>query len=214
MTFSELGDVANFVGSSFSLLLTFVAATLGLLLSSLWAFRWKSSKPIGDGATLEDKVRVDEIEEDLRTQESIARWGGVANNLLLIGQVVIGGTLASSFLQEHVEKNIAGGLGVLVLVSSLIHQQFRPDLLRRGARRRAARLDQLLRDVQDAVFAFGERTPQVAEIAVIRRHVSEVLTSIRNSEVEELPGEGGIPKSTSVLKSGPEAPPADKPVSS
>jgi hypothetical protein len=123
----------------------------------------------------------------------VERWAGRANGLLLFGQVVIGGVLASAFVQDHIDKKMIGLLGLLVLVSSLVHQQFRPDLKQRGARRRVARLRQLLREAEDSIFEIQRKSPSAEPVEVIRKRVTQQLSRIEQSEVEELAGEQRLP---------------------
>ncbi|WP_157637585.1 hypothetical protein [Burkholderia ubonensis] len=168
------------------------AATLGLVASivtSRLSFRSKTPELPDPNAKLEDLTRIDEIRESLTRNESIARWAGISNGLLVFGQVVIGGVLATSFVQSQINHAIVSLLGLLVLISSLIHQQFRPDLKNRGARRRVAKLTQLLREAEDGVFEIHLGAATAPAIESLRRHVTQQLSQIEQTEVEELPGE-------------------------
>ena len=114
---------------------------------------------------------------------------GFTNGLLLFGQVVIGGILASAFVQDQMTKPITGLLGLLVLMSSLIHQQVRPDIKQRGSRRRVVQLRELLRETEDGIFDLRRNVPLAKPIEAIRRTVTTQLSRIERGEVEELPGE-------------------------
>jgi hypothetical protein len=176
---------AEIYGVSLSLFLT-ILSIAGVLIGSVVAIRWKRPRGSDKDAPLEIQARIDEIEDALKSQKAIAATSGAVNNLLVFLQIVIGGTLASTFLQEHVDRNVTGALGVLVLISSLIHQQFRPDLLRRVARRRVARLGALLRYAEDAVFAL-ESNDKTENIITIRKRVAAELTTIEDPDLPPLP---------------------------
>lgn len=169
-----------------------LTALLGLVASvvtSWFSFRRKTPEVPDPHAKLEDMTRIDEIRDSLQRNESVARWAGRSNGLLIFGQVVIGGVLATSFVQSQLNHSIVSLLGVLVLVSSLIHQQFRPDLKHRGARRRVAKLTHLLRDAEDGVFEIQQGTCSAPSIQSLRRRVTQKLSQIEQTEVEEMPGE-------------------------
>lgn len=67
-------------------------------------------------------------------QESRFRLG---DRLLTIGQYVIDGVLASSFIQETLTKQWIGRLGLLVLLASLFRQRFHPEVEAENARKKA-----------------------------------------------------------------------------
>ena len=158
-------------------------------MTSWFSFRRKTPEVPDPHAKLEDMTRIDEIRDALQRNESVARWAGRSNGLLIFGQVVIGGVLATSFVQLQLDPSIVSLLGVLVLVSSLIHQQFRPDLKNRGARRRVAKLTHLLREAEDGVFEIQQATHTAPSIESLRRRVTQQLSQIEQTEVEEMPGE-------------------------
>jgi hypothetical protein len=128
----------------------------------------------------------------LLQQERVARWAGRANGLLIFGQVVIGGVLATSFVQSQIDQELIGLFGLLVLVSSLIHQQFRPDMKSRNARRRVYKLRHLLRDAEDIIFDIQRGAVGVTSIEQLRKRVTARLSQVEQTEVEELPGERRI----------------------
>src|SRR4051812_19736336 len=134
--FELLGALWTPNAATFAAVSGVVASLLGLVMASRFAFRFRSAGVPDKDADLDDSVRIREVKDAIDRQEGVARWSGRTSALLLFSQVVIGGVLATSFAQSELDKRIVGVLGVLVLVSSLIHQQFRPDLKQRGARRR------------------------------------------------------------------------------
>src|SRR5438067_5525827 len=64
-----------------------------------------------------ENSRLREAKLELKRQESIARWNGRADGSLVFGQYIIGGVLASSFIQQSLSPQLIGVLGVLVLLS-------------------------------------------------------------------------------------------------
>ena len=128
-----------------------VAAILSsLLVPAVRAFRSRVDKievvlkatadPVNDS-------RLPEARGALRRQEQIARWNGRVHFSFLpnTSSVVSWRHLSSSNLSGH----LVGILGVLVLLSSLIRHQYRPDLQAQGARHRAVDLRALIREVED-----------------------------------------------------------------
>jgi hypothetical protein len=163
-------------------------AALGSLLGARYSFRSSPSTLPDENAKLEDQVRIDEIRAALKINEAGARWAGRANGLLVFGQIVIGGVLATSFVQDQLGKSTVGLLGVLVLVSSLVHQQFRPDLKHRGSHRRVVELKSLLREAEDGVFQILQKDPSAPTVTDIRTNVRRRLTQVDQAEVEEMQG--------------------------
>ena len=78
-----------------------------------------------------------------------------------------------------------GLLGVLVLISSLIHQTYRPDIQTRGARERAMRLRRLIRQAEDGLFAIRSETVNTPSIHDVRKMVSLGLSEIEEMELAD-----------------------------
>jgi hypothetical protein len=107
------------------------------------------------------------------------------SGLLIIGQYIVGGLLASSFVQQSLSPALVGALGVLVLLSSLIYQHFRPDIRLRGALGRALRLEALSREAEDDLFAIEAHDPSALTIFAFRKKISRALTEIAESELRD-----------------------------
>jgi hypothetical protein len=93
--------------------------------------------------------RIEEAEQAMVKQNVVARTNRWADHLLTFGQYVIGGVLASSFVQQSLSPAIVGFLGVLVLIASLIKQQFHPDASARDATQKVGKLRALIRSAED-----------------------------------------------------------------
>jgi hypothetical protein len=64
---------------------------------------------------------------------------------------VIGGVLASSFVQQSLKPQLVGFLGVLVLLASLVKQQYHPEVAAAEASLKASKLQVLIRDSEDRI---------------------------------------------------------------
>jgi len=139
-------------------------------------------------ANLEKDSRLIEARELLQRQESSAKWNNRAAGSLVFGQYVVGGVLATSFVQQSLSTQAVGLLGVLVLISSLIHQTYRPDIQTRGARERAMRLRRLIRQAEDSLFAIRSATEHAPTMHDVRKLVSRGLSEIEEIELSETTG--------------------------
>ena len=144
------------------------------------------------GGDLADKLlfgvtqRVHDVQTALLRQQSLARANRWMSGLLTVGQYIIGGLLASSFVQQSLSREMVGGMGLLVLLSSLIYQHFRPDIQLRGAMGRSLRLRALLRQVEDDIYAFQTGAPSPQSVADFRRRISSALSEIEASELQDV----------------------------
>jgi hypothetical protein len=94
-------------------------------------------------------TRLQEARSERLSQLSIRKWSSVSSHFLTISQYVIGGALASSFVQETLSPKWVGGLGVLVLVASLFKQQFHPEINSERAGSKSYRLKSLITTSED-----------------------------------------------------------------
>jgi hypothetical protein len=91
-------------------------------------------------------------------QDKKARISAWSSNLLTVAQYVIGGVLASSFVQESLTPKWVGALGVLVLVASLFKQQFHPEIDAEQARKKSAQSVALVRSTEDRLAILDAKT--------------------------------------------------------
>ena len=94
-------------------------------------------------------ARLDEVKLAMRARRGSARLSRISSNLLTVGQYIVGGVLASSFVQESLSPKSVGLLGILVLIASLVKQHFHPELKAEDARQKASRLQALIRTSED-----------------------------------------------------------------
>jgi len=146
----------------------------------------------------ESDTRLNEARYALKRQELSASLNKWSSNSLVFGQYVVGGVLASSFIQSALSKEMVGLLGVLVLVSSLIHQKFRPDVQYRNAKERASLLRNLIRMTEDDIYDVRTSRPGAKTVHAIREVVSTELSKIEALELADVaPGSSHVARGRS-----------------
>jgi hypothetical protein len=111
------------------------------------------------------------------------RWSG---HFLTFGQYVIGGVLASSFVQQSLSPQIVGFFGVLVLLASLIKQQYHPEVSAQRAAQKAAQAKIMIRDAEDslAILQSSEDFPyNPAPLVELLKRISAVLNAIESVDM-------------------------------
>jgi hypothetical protein len=99
-------------------------------------------------------VRMEEARTLLARKEGSAKASLWSARCLTFGQYVIGGVLASSFVQQKTSPQIIGVLGILVLLASLITQHYHPEVAAKVASQKADQLKDLLRRSEDCLVGF------------------------------------------------------------
>ncbi|HAS6475656.1 TPA: hypothetical protein GRR63_23330 [Vibrio parahaemolyticus] len=129
--------------------------------------------------------RLVDVRKELARQKGIAKWQGMSATLLTVSQYVVGGVLTTSFIQDMLSSQNVGFLGLLVLISSLIHQHFRPDLKARFAKERIALLSGLQRDIEDEIYMINENAESASSVFDLRARVSKALKETEQSELQD-----------------------------
>jgi transcriptional regulator with GAF, ATPase, and Fis domain len=133
--------------------------------------------------------RIEEAREAMLQQVSAARWSTISGNMLTVGQYVIGGLLASSFIQESLSPKLVGFLGVLVLLASLIKQHFHPEQSAESARKKAAQLKALIRTSEDQLAILEAKTANGQDhtdaLIALLVQITQRLTEIEEPEALE-----------------------------
>lgn len=178
------------VGALIGAIAAIVAAIVSVLAKRLFsakvgALEVSFDRDFKPTANLEKDSRLIEARELLQKQESSAKWNNRAAGSLVFGQYIVGGVLATSFVQQSLSTQAVGLLGVLVLISSLIHQTYRPDIQTRGARERAMLLRRLIRRTEDGLFAIRSDTEDAPTIHDVREIVSRGLSEIEEMELAD-----------------------------
>jgi hypothetical protein len=148
-----------------------------------------------DIAKMQLARRLQEAKDERSTQRGTAKMYAWSAHLLTFGQYIIGGVLASSFVQQTLSANIIGLFGVLVLLSSLIKQQYRPDVRANAASFRAAQLQTLIRDTEDRITTLETKTGGednteailwlVGRISTLLNEIESVAISIADGSTAE-----------------------------
>lgn len=176
----------------FDLVLSLTAASLGVAgaflgILSKSTFDWEErSDTVAFEATedLRADSRLDDLTKEFDRNRVVARWSSTATTLLTFSQFIVGGVLASSFIQEALSASIVGLLGVLVLLSSLIHQRYRPDLHALQAKHRMYKARKLIRLVEDDLFAITNGMKNAPTIFEVREKASRGLSELEDIEIE------------------------------
>ena len=169
-----------------------LAAIMAALSKKLWTFRIRkvSLLEAERPSDPEEECRLTEARRFLERQDSIAAWNKRANASLTFSQYIVGGVLATSFMQNVLSKELVGFLGVIVLVSKLIHQHYRPDVSFQSARYRAFRLRKLIRTAEDNLYALQQGEQNEVTLYDIRQMISKGLSLIEEDELAEFHREG------------------------
>jgi hypothetical protein len=134
-------------------------------------------------------VRIAEATTSRTQQLSTQKWSKISANLLTIAQYIIGGVLASSFVQESLTPKWVGGLGVLVLIASLFKQQFHPEVNAEDARKKASKLQGLVRSSEDQLAILDAKTAAGQDhsdaMITLLTQITQRLTEIENPEATE-----------------------------
>jgi len=139
------------------------------------------------------KNRIQELKSYLNEQEKIAQRNNLSGGLLTIGQYIVGGLLATSFIQEHMSNIVVGILGLVVLFSSTVHQKFRPDLKAAAAKSRALKL----RRSQDlsneiALEYEGQINSRLKSESILAASIGKQMAQIENDEIQDSLTTGAI----------------------
>lgn len=128
--------------------------------------------------------RFEEARMLLVKQEALARLNSRATFFLGIGQYIVGGILATSFVQDKLSPTLAGALGIVVIGSQLINQAFHPSVLAKNAKSRAVRLRQIIREAEDQLAVHGDSVDAVLKSDIIRQ-LSQGTFEVERDELSD-----------------------------
>jgi hypothetical protein len=151
--------------------------------------------------------RLAEAKEVLRQQYTLARAHRIGGGSLTFGQFIVGGLLASSFVQDHTTKTLIGLLGLLVLASSIIRQHYKPESSSVAARERAVTLKAVIREVEDHLYFREQGLNEAASPRELRSILTNALNELDITEAQALaksaaPVVGRSSKSSEAGKAG------------
>jgi hypothetical protein len=131
-------------------------------------------------------ARIAEVNTFRGAQDKKARISSWSSNLLTVAQYVIGGVLASSFVQESLTPKWVGALGVLVLVASLFKQQFHPEIDAEQARKKSAQAVSLVRSSEDRLAILDAKTANGDDhsdaMVTLMTEITQGLNEIENPD--------------------------------
>jgi preprotein translocase subunit SecF len=131
-------------------------------------------------------ARIAEVNAFRTAQDKKARISSWSSNLLTVAQYVIGGVLASSFVQESLTPKWVGALGVLVLVASLFKQQFHPEIDAEQARKKSAQAVALVRSSEDRLAILDAKTSSGEDhsdaMAKLMTEITQGLNEVENTD--------------------------------
>jgi hypothetical protein len=139
-----------------------------------------------DEQDLKKKIqeRLNEAKDLQQAKEKTAKRTRRSAIWLAIGQYIVGGIIATSFIQQSLAPHIINVLGLLVLISTLIRQKFNPDLTASTAARQAHLIRSFRRSTEDRLTAvpFIKQTPEavISEYLDILMSASKFLASIEH----------------------------------
>jgi hypothetical protein len=176
-------------GEQVAMVLAALASIAGGLVSALAKTIQNPKKEEGEtdfeqSHDLVKDTRLDELKSKLSNIKWVRTLNSASANFLTFGQYIIGGLLASSFIQESLSKNMIGLLGVLVLFSSLVHQRFRPDIQAEWARMRVAKARKMIREIEDRIFELKNERDGAQDIFSIRNLATNALSALDDAELE------------------------------
>jgi hypothetical protein len=156
-------------------------------------------KRVGDEAPAEEShvaQRLREARNACQQQRATVRINLWANRIFIGGQYVIGGLLATSFVQTSLSPAWAGFLGLVVLLSQIIRQRYNPEANVILARQKTNKLQELIREAEDDLAqlkrlrdAGSEATGRKpASVDGIARKLSKGLSEVEAFEAPTIAG--------------------------
>ena len=129
-------------------------------------------------------LRMNEARELQKTKHDHASRARFLAISLIVGEYILGGVLASTFIQHSVSQHIAGILGVFVLLSTLVRQRFNPEVTASNSRIQSAKLKAFIRATEDKLTTIRLTTTRGeerldAELSILTS-VSSFLAAIEN----------------------------------
>ena len=131
-------------------------------------------------------TRLKEAANLLKSQRAIESRSNLASNTLTVAQYIIGGLLASSFVQQSLNPKIVGALGILVLIASLFKQHFHPETDAEEARRKGLQLQAFIRTSEDDLAVLDAKIEAGQDhsdaLIALMKQMTKRLTEIENPE--------------------------------
>ena len=128
------------------------------------------------------EARIGDLAQYLRRIQSSKLRANVSSNSPAFGQYIVGGILATSFVQENMAEVVVSFLGVLVLVSALIREQFKPDQQKAIASKVELVLKEQQRSVEDQYANLKVLSVDEKMLLKFSQKVSRILNNVEKIE--------------------------------
>ncbi len=164
-----------------------LATIIGGLMAAL--SRKKDKHDYSDSIHIDKRLR--EASDKLTESERYVSFNQRANNMMIFGQYIVGGVLASSFLQESLSPSIVGALGLIVLISSTAQQHYKPSQRVVAGKKRCSVLKAIIREVEDDLEELRQTNRGIESTKLrileqpLAKRISDELSNIETLEIEE-----------------------------
>ena len=168
-----------------------IVTAIGVALAVSGALSAFLSQSIGRKTTISENgashldMRLKEVRSEIARVHSLERWNLFSSRSLLFAQYVVGGLLATSFVQESLSSQIIGLLGLVVVAASAWNQHFRPAAMHRAACFRRVSLQKVLREAEDEIFAITQGREGAPSEYKVAKLLSRGLNEAAEAEMEE-----------------------------
>jgi hypothetical protein len=134
--------------------------------------------------------RLKEAREALASEKSSARTTKFVSSILIFVQVVIGGVIATSFIQKQ-NPTILSLLGIVVLIATLLRQAYHPEIGAQQSKLKAEKLRSLIRSAEDKLSAIDARSTKgedrTDDLLRMTDEFTDKLNEIESAELVEPP---------------------------
>lgn len=154
----------------------------------------KKLKDLPD-SELERSIRLDELRSRLEIDELYAKRFKALANSLVFGQYIVGGILATAFIQQNFSPNFVGIFGVIVLSSSLINQRFKPQYIASRANERAFKARSAIRRIEDNLFNLKRDEQFEKNVKDMRNLITEQLELLDHHDLRSNHDNVDLPES-------------------
>ncbi|MES0879689.1 hypothetical protein [Roseibium sp. SCP14] len=164
----------------------FTTLAAGISLFTMVVRQEKISRLIDFTATtdLVADTRLSDLRKEFGRSQKLYRMSNVVATLLTFSQFIVGGLLAATVFHEMIPTQTISWLGILVLVSQLIHQKFRPDLLAGMARQRMSTARRFIREIEDKIYLIENEYIDAPEVFAVRVVATKALANLDEMELE------------------------------
>lgn len=153
------------------------------------------NEPSSPTVSLHLSTRLEEVKRVYRREKRNEGLSNFANGLLVLGQYVVGAVLATTFIRENLDALITGLLGLSVVITTTLHQKFRPDLSAKISASKASFLYSTIIKVEDGIEKIRKAHPNAPAEEDIINMLSRTLIKWHDNkewipmETEKLIGE-------------------------